>query len=482
VSTSLVTGEVRALPKRNLTEETCKHWRYQVGEYNGKPVQIANYCNDEGEAVAQKLRFPGKEFTFVGEPKQSGLYGQWLWRDGGKMLVITEGEIDALSVSQLQGNKWPVVSVPHGAQGAKKSIAKSIEWVEKFDKVVLMFDDDAPGHAAAAECAELLTPGKAFIGRIAGYKDANDALKAGDGPKVIDAIWGAKAYRPDGVVMIDDLFESALQPATAGIPWPWTTLTKATYGIRLKEMYAFGAGVGCGKSDVFKEVALHLMKLGHRCGYLAFEEAPGHSFKVMAGKLIGKRIHVPGITATAAELAGAAAALKGRMALFDHFGAMDYPTVKERMRYMVTALGCKYIFLDHLTALAAAMDDERRGIDKLMADLGALTQQLDFTLFFISHLATPEGKPHEEGGRVMEKHFRGSRAIAQWAHFMFGIERDKQKPDQPSTFRVLKDRFTGDGNGLTFGLAYDRETGRLHECELAESTPFKDESDAGAEF
>ena len=481
----LVPGEVRALSKRGITEETCQKFRYTIGTFNDKPVQIANYCDNEGNTVAQKLRFANKDFLFQGEPKTAGLYGQWLWRDSGKMVVITEGEIDALSVSQLQQNKWPVVSVPNGAQGAAKSVAKSIEWLEKFDKVVFLFDDDEPGREAAKACAALLTPGRAFIGRINGHKDANAALQAGDGPKVIDAIWGAKAFRPDGVVMIEELFDKAFEPVIVGIPWPWKILNEKTYGIRRKELYAFGAGVGIGKSDVFKEIALWLIGQGEMVGYIALEEPPGHSLKVIAGKFLGRRLHLPGACTTPEEEARVKAELSGKIAFFDHFGAMDYETIKERMRYMVVSLGCKHIFLDHLTALAAVMDDERRGIDKMMADLSAFTQQQDFTLYFVSHLATPEGKPHEEGGRVMEKHFRGSRAIAQWSHYMFGIERNKQDAESPTTFRVLKDRYTGDAAGLTFGLRYNRDTGRMYECELpsdAEKLGFKNETKTDGEF
>ena len=107
------------------------------------------------------------------------------------MLVITEGELDALSVSQLQGNKWPVVSVPNGAQGAKRDIAKQIEWVEKFDRVVLMFDQDEHGREASEEVATLLSPGKAYIATLP-LKDANECLVEGKGAAVIDAMWGAK--------------------------------------------------------------------------------------------------------------------------------------------------------------------------------------------------------------------------------------------------------------------------------------------------
>jgi twinkle protein len=490
---NLIRGDVRALVKRGINEETTKFWRYQCGEMSDRPVQIANYCDDRGVPVAQKVRFPDKSFVFLGEPKKAGLYGQWLWRDGGKQLVITEGEIDALTVSQLQGNKWPVVSVPKGAAGAKKSIADNIEWVEKFDKIILFFDDDEPGREAVQDCAAIITPGKAYVARIPGFKDANEAHQSGQGKLVIDSLWGAKEYRPDGVISLGEVIDQAFEPTGFGVSWPWKAdVLEKTYGIRPKEMHVFGAGVGVGKSDIFNELIVHLTGLGHKVGVLKFEEAPGHSAKLLAGKLIGKRLHVPGVAATEDEKALVKRKMSEEVFLFDHFGAMDYATVKERMRFMVLSLGCKYVFLDHITALAAAIDgeNERKAIDKMCADLSAFVQQLGFTLFCISHLTTPEGKSHEEGGRVLEKHFRGSRAIAQWFHFMWGIERNKQAPKLPTVLRCLKDRYTGDAAGCLMGLEYDRETGRQIPVDLppdfsleggggTNSFGFKDESGAG---
>jgi twinkle protein len=103
-----------------------------------------------------------------------------------------------------------------------------------------------------------------------------------------------------------------------------------------------------------------------------------------------------------------------------------------------------------------------------MAELSSLCQELECTIYYVSHLTTPEGKAHEEGGRVLEKQFRGSRAIAYWSHFLFGIERDKQDEDGATVFRVLKDRYTGDAAGLRFGLRYSTDTGLLEECALPE--------------
>jgi twinkle protein len=51
-------GECVAIPKRGLSVETCQQWRYQTGEYNSQPCQIANFYDVKGKLVCQKLRVP----------------------------------------------------------------------------------------------------------------------------------------------------------------------------------------------------------------------------------------------------------------------------------------------------------------------------------------------------------------------------------------------------------------------------------------
>lgn len=464
----LVTGgDYCYLPKRGLAEETCDKFKYSVAKMDGKTVQVANYVRDS-KIVCQKIRDSKKNFTVTGDSKALSqmLFGQHLWRDGGKKLIITEGEIDAMSVSQAQGNKWPVVSVPNGAQGAAKAVAQNIEWIEQFEQVVFCFDGDEPGILGAKESAAVLSPGKAFIATLP-LKDANEMILAKRSKELIDALWGAKQFRPDGIVDIATLVDAAAADIEIGKDWPWPTLTAATYGRRRGELYGFGAGTGAGKSTMFKQVGTHVIEVDKLpVGLLMLEEPPKLTAKTMAGMIMGKRVHVPGVEYDREELRRTVTDLGGRIFLYDHFGSMSFEVIREKIRYMVRALGIRDIFLDHLTALAASIDtDERKAIDKIMAELSSLTQELECTIYYISHLTTPEGKPHEEGGRVYEKHFRGSRSIAFWSHFMFALERDKQS-DDPTTFRVLKDRYTGDSTGLTFGLRYNKTTGLLEECEL----------------
>lgn len=483
--TGLITdGVIEYLPARGISEETCQKWGYKKGTaFNPKterkePAQIATYYDLNLQPVAQKVRFASKDFVFLGDPKQAGLYGQHLWRDGGKMVVVTEGEIDALTVSQLQGNKWPVVSVPSGAQGAKKALAKSLEWLNGFDAVILMFDNDDPGNAAAAECATLFPPGKCKIARLP-LKDANEMLLARRGSEVIDAVWGAKTYRPDGIVTLGDIRSEVLKTPEEGLPWWSPTLTALTYGRRYGEVVAVGAGTGIGKTDFLTQQIEHdLVTLNEKVGLFFLEQQPAETAKRVAGKVGKKCFHIPDGTWTQDELIAALDKMPGdRLFLYDHFGSTDWENIRDRIRFLYHSEGVRLFYLDHLTALAAEEDDERKALETIMAQIGGLVKELDIWLCLVSHLATPEGKSHEEGGRVMIRHFKGARAIGFWCHYMIGFERDQQHQNEAlrkiTTARVLKDRYTGRATGAVFYLGYESDTGTLYETELPKDEEFK---------
>jgi len=490
----LIGGEYVPLKARLITEETCRKFGYQVGEYNGKKVQIAPYFNDEGEMVAQKIRFApkadgSKDFTCFGSMKDAQLFGQRLWAAGGRKLVITEGEIDAMAVSQIQGNKWPVVSIRNGAQSAKKDIANQLQWVSSFDEIILMFDNDEPGRLATLEALTVLPTGKAKVAKLP-LKDAGEMLVAGRGEEVISAIWQAQAYRPDGVVSLEDIMDDCMEDVVVGLPWFSPALTEYTYGRRLGEVYALGAGTGIGKTDfITQQITYDCTVLGEKVGAIFLEQKPRETAKRLAGKLGGKRFHIPRERAgwTKDELKASLEKLRDTgLFFYDSFGSTDWDVIRETIRFLAHSEGVRIFYLDHLTALAAAEDDEKKALEKIMAELAGLAQELNVIILFVSHLSTPEGKPHEEGGRVMIKHFKGSRAIGFWSFYMFGMERDQQNenPDIASctVFRILKDRYTGDATGKLIYFGYDRDTGLLYEREApseGKSHGFRDETASG---
>lgn len=481
-----ILGEYRDLKARKITEDTCRKFGYVVGtDRSGKLVQAAPYYDEDRNLVGQKVRDAEKNFTFIGSMKTAVLFGQHLWPAGGRRVVITEGEIDAMSVSQVQGNKWPVVSIPNGAQGAKKSLSKNIEWLNSFEEVVLMFDMDEPGLAAMAECVSLFPSGKAKTASLP-RKDANEMLKAGEGDQIVQAIWNAKAYRPDGIVKLSDIKEEVLRDPEVGLPWFIPKLTELTYGRRWGEVYGFGAGTGIGKTDLFtQQIQFDVLELNQKVGLFFLEQKPAETAKRVAGKFAGKCFHIPDGSWTKEELAQVIDRLEedDRISFYDSFGSAEWDVIASSIRYMAHSEGVRIFYLDHLTALADP-EKEKESLEIVMKAMAMLAQELGIIIHFISHLTTPEGKPHEEGGRVMIRHFKGSRSIGFWSFFMFGLERDQQHDDPRwrsiTTFRCLKDRYTGRATGSVIYLGYDRDTGKLFETEPPEedgaSQGFTDET------
>lgn len=488
----LMPVEYRALGKRRVSEKTCRLFGYGYGEITfpyqhhpaGTSVQIADYRDASGNVVAQHVRFADKTFFWAGEEKDTQLFGQHLWEGGSaRMVVVTEGEIDALSVAEVQDCKWPVVSIGCGAAEEKftakitRYIARHSDFLNRFETVVFMFDNDAQGKASAKAAAAALPTGKAKIATLP-LKDASEMLQAGRGDEIVSAIWGARPYRPDGIVSVADVAERARNPLEAGRDWAWPSLTALTYGRRPRELYAFGAGVGIGKTDVFvQQMAFDLDNYPEPIGVLMLEQPVEETVRRVLGKRKQKLFHIPGENWSEEEYRETLDGMveENRLWLYDHSGRKDWDTIASTIRYFVQAQGCRHIYLDHLTALTSASQDERRELDRLMAEMAGLAHELDCVIHFVSHLSTPEGKAHEEGGRVLEKHFTGSRAIARWSHFMFGLERNKQAEDLTerctTILRVLKDRMTGRAAGEIVPLFYERHTGMLIEREF-DACPF----------
>lgn len=468
-----IEGDVSPLNKRKLTQETVEKWGYKQGTYKGKKVHLANYRDIQGNLVAQKVRFPNKDFLFIGDTQNSGLYGQHLWRDGGKMVVVTEGELDALSVSQIQGNKWPVVSVPNGSAGAKKALAKQLEWLEKFESVILMFDNDEAGLKAVDDCVTLFSPGRVKIAKLP-LKDASEMLQSGRSKEVVEAIWEAKVFRPDGIVDGKDLWDLvSSNDVNDSIDYPYPGLNSKTMGIRKGEIVCITAGSGIGKSQVCREIAYHMLLQDKKVGYIALEESNKRTALGFISLYLNRPIHLQNVEVNDEDLKdGFENTLgTGNLYFYDHWGSMDVEHLLSKIRYMVRGLGCEYIILDHISIVVSGMEggDERRMIDNAMTKLRSLTEEVQCGMILVSHLRRPSGdKGHEDGAKTSLAQLRGSHSLGQLSDIVLGCERNQQGEDPDVTkVRVLKNRWTGE-TGIATQLHYSKATGRMSEVEFTE--------------
>ena len=469
-------GQIQSLATRGLTEETCKLFNYSVSELFDEEIQIANYVVDR-QIVAQKIRNESKEFFSRGDIANAGLFGQHLFQQKGKMIIVTEGEIDCMSVSQIQNHKYPVVSISMGAGSAAKVLTKNLEYFSGFESVILMFDMDDAGQKAAQECAQLFKPGKAKIASLP-LKDANEMLLANRGPELLDCMWKAKEYRPDGIVNGSELWDELIKKDDAeSVPYPWDGLNEKTKGLRKKELTVFTAGSGIGKSAIVREIGYHLIQQDQTIGVIMLEESIRHTLRAFVGLHLNKRLTLDMDGVNQSELHAAFDAVTGsnRLFLYDHFGSTSSDNLIDRIRYL-HALGCGYVVLDHLSIVVSSglsegatsvLNNERVLIDSIMTRLRSLVEETGLGLILVSHLKRPEGKSHEEGAATSLAQLRGSGGIGHLADMVIGAERNQQSADDvhKTRLRVLKNRHAGE-TGLACTLKYNTDTGRLLEVDL----------------
>jgi twinkle protein len=461
---SLLKGEPAALAARGIAEKTCRIYDYIATRYLMEPAQVACYRDANGLISAQHIRRQGKQFAWLGRVKgqKIQLWGQHL--GSGGRLIVTEGEIDAMTVYQVLAEFTPfgkesvtVVSIPDGAQSAKRSISEQLLWIGKFDSVTLFFDMDEPGRLAALECAEVIG-GKAATVQSFPYKDANEALLADDVKAIRDALLAAKRHRPEAIVHAPDMLANLLSPNRArGIQFPWIGWNQYTLGAKPGELWLVAGGTNIGKSAVTRSLALDFARRGIRTAYVALEESCETTLERMLSEELGlnpafhcdtpeqRAMRDPGL------IREALSNFAPNLFLLDRHIDESFDSFVSSVKHYVVGEECKVIFLDHFSILADGIDlksDQRRAIDKCIKEFKSLCVHYNFTMFVVCHLSRDKEKVSaEEGGEPQLYQLRGSQSLAQIPDYVVMLQRNPKAKDpieaNMTTCWLKKNRPTG---------------------------------------
>lgn len=462
---------LKPLKARGITESTCRKYQYYYTTYKGKPCQVANYFDEYGTLIGQKLRFQDKSFATKGKISKT-FFGQQLYNRGSR-LIITEGEIDCLTVSQLLGNQEPVVSIPCGAQSAKKVFEANLKWLEGFNEVVVVFDNDDAGRKGAQEIEGILSPDKLRIAVLKQYKDPNEYYINDKGNELLEALENAKRVTPENIInantLLEDLLEEPEEVTGYGLPWN-VKADKMIRGVRKGEITMLTAGTGIGKSTMIREIGYDLvMRHGLKIGSMMLEENVLRTSKGYIGLYLNRPVHISrkGISNEKYTEAFVNTLGTGKFVMYNHFGSLDNSAILKAIRYMAVTEKCDFILIDHISIAVSGIEsnNERKLIDILMTRLRQLCEELGVGLICICHLKRGDGKKSaEEGGSISLEDLRGSQAIAQLSDTIIALERNQQAESDVKKnlvqMRVLKCRQTGD-TGIGGKLWFNKEKNRL---------------------
>ena len=484
------TATFNELTDRKISLATAKKYGVKSTTLNGKiDKHYYPYYNGH-ELSGTKIRKQNKDFAWTGSPKEVGLFGENLFKAGGKFITLTEGECDAMAAYELMGSKWPVVSIKSGAQGGIGDVKNSLEYLESFDSVVINFDNDKYGKEAAQAVAKLLTPKKAKIMTLpVDYKDANDMLRQGRHAAYVSAFWDAKIYTPSGVLNLSEQFKAYQKLRTekkTAIPYPWRGLNKKLEGLRAGELVTLTGGTGLGKSSVTREIEHWLIEnTEDNVGVVALEENWSRTAEGIMAVEANAKLHLDSVKSQYTEEQLDECFKKvfmgeneGRVWIHAHHGVNNLEDIFSKLRYMIIGLDCKWIVVDHLhmLVLSTLENDERKAIDQIMHRLRTMVEETGCGMILVSHLRRVDGnRGHENGIETGLNHLRGSQSIAQLSDCVISLERNQQSDDEieasTTKVRVLKSRYTGDV-GVATNLLYDGATGRLRELDDYDEAQF----------
>jgi Zn ribbon nucleic-acid-binding protein len=291
---------VKAPTYRGIRPETMSTFgvRTEFDEASGEPCAIYYPCTQENELTGWKPRVLPK--SFGGSIGRTGatcqLFGQFKFTRSSKVCLIVGGENDALSAYQMLADyikskagdyEIAVVSPTIGETGCSKQLAAQYAFFDKYEKIIVGFDNDKAGREATEKVMDVLPKGKVFIANWK-YKDPNEYLEKGQERAFISDYFSAKSYVPAGIVASNELGEAMREelmiPKVPLPPFMHKVQALMSGGLPLGRIINLGSASGTGKSTIIDECIYHwIFNSPHRTGIVSLESSKGqYGLKVLS--------------------------------------------------------------------------------------------------------------------------------------------------------------------------------------------------------
>lgn len=474
---------IKYLEGRGISKQTIERYQITTKKDDDKTL-VFPFFNESGAIELIKYRNIDRKSKEDGSKEWSEkdcrpiLFGMQQCNMENKTLVITEGQIDSLSVAEAGIEN--AVSV-HGGAKNFRWIPQCWDWLNRFDEIIV-FGDMENGHMTLLDEITSRLPLKVKHVKTEDYggcKDANDILRKYGKDQIRKCIESAE-YVP--IRQIKDLADVenidifSLEKLKTGIK----ELDRCLYGgLPFGSVTIVTGKAGEGKSTLSSQMLAQAVQQGHTC-FAYSGELPDYLFK----SWIDFQIAGPG---NIIEYQNA-------------FGESGY-TIPKELRERITEWYRGKIFLYDNAAIDV---EERKGlieiieiaisrygarvllIDNLMTaldlDLSEGSDQYENQSYFVKHLTrialkykvliilVAHKRKNNDGGTNGMDSILGSSNISNLAGITISYERGTKKDelqDSQRKLRLLKNRIFGKTEYEGWVLEYDNKSKRIF-CDKSE--------------
>jgi len=481
------------LSHRGITDEAVKKFgvRQPVKPESGDPDrQAVFYPSGKGTGYKRKNGLIKKDVEVVGD--YAGLFGQQIFPRGGKFLILTEGEEDALALWQsfkAAGKDYSVCSVPNGASCGGLQKREVWDYITSFDGVLLVFDADEQGQEGVETFAGMFaTEVKLKVAELPdGCKDANDCIKQGKTKELLRACYQAKEYQPDMVIPGSDIsYDMIREPIKPGYSFrSFPEFSNKLGGLRDGELGIVMAPPGVGKSTWVAEMGYELIKhTDEKVAWLFLEE----DLKKATQRLVALDNNIPLpryrlnpdlIPEDNAKESYNDLIANGRTWFIDlgPSGRLSVDRLLHLLRYY-RSQGVRRFIFDHISILFShdERDNERKLIDNILSEVAAFCAATGSSMIMVAHIRRIDQHYYVKD-EVYDAQWllidaasaRGSGSFEQLAFWIAALEPEKTENEQKGRVRinVKKNREWG-FTGPTDVVQLNQNTGRLETCEVPE--------------
>ena len=474
---------------RGLKKSTCDVFRvyHDFDQQTGEVTTQYYPISKQNAFSGIKVRKNPKAFRAEGTNDSScDLFGQAVFaKSTSKMILVAAGELDALSAFQmLESNRKPdfpsipVVSGTIGEVGSINQYKTNYEFLDRFEKIIFIPDQDEAGERALEKVAKSLPRDKLYIVDLPA-KDPNKMLEDGRVKEFISAFWKHRHYSPAGISGSDVIYDQILEKAlVAKIPFPpfLNKLNEVTGGGMVKgSIINISAGSGSGKTTLVNEIVLDMIQnRTAKVGVVSLEADAGDYGENLLGAYIQKKLQLIQSPEEKFEFIASDPVKKAAAELFkledgkpsfhiiDERG--DYENLQPKIEELIITCDAEVIVVDVLSDVfdGATLDFQA----KWMAWEKAICKRYGVIFINVIHSRKASGgqKSASTGAVLTEEDMIGSGSQYKSASLNIILSRDKTAEDENIRnmiqVHLTKNRQTG-WTGCACYLMYNMQTHKL---------------------